>query len=89
MYRYSLSMHLDPCAISTRNRVPLHLRCGGVSAGGPNYICTLRQSAVCLYFFLARLAKKYIARPPEFVRKNPRKIELRMRLQCDVIVAFP
>ena len=34
------------------NRVPLHLRCGGVSAGGPNYICSLRQSAVCLYFFL-------------------------------------
>ena len=64
------------------NRVPLHLRCGGVSAGGPIYICSLRQSAVCLYFFLARLAKKYIARPPELVRKNPRKIELRTRWHC-------
>ena len=64
------------------NRVPLHLRRGGVSTGGLIYICTLRQSAVCLYFFLARLAKKYIARPPELVRKNPRKIELRTRWHC-------
>ena len=68
-----------PCASPCAPRVPLHLRCGGVSAGGPSYICTLKQSAVCLYFFLARLAKKYIARPPKFVRKNPRKIELRTR----------
>ena len=56
--------------------MPLHLRRGGVSAGGPNYICSLRQSAVCLHFFLA------IARPPELVRKNPRKIELRTRWHC-------
>ena len=64
------------------HRVPLHLRCDGVSAGGPSYTSTLRQSAVCLYFFLARLAKKYIARPPKFVRKNPRKIELRTSWHC-------
>ena len=82
MCRYGLSMHSEPCAISTRNCVPLRLRCGGVSAGGPNRQCPLRQSAVCLYLILARLAKKYIARPPEFVRKNPRKIKLRKRWHC-------
>ena len=69
-----LESNLEPCAITSALR-------WCISGGSHLYLFpeTVRRMPL---FFLAPLAKKYIARLPELVRKNPRKIELRTRWHC-------
>ena len=81
MCHYSLSMHSEPCASTSA-------LWWCISGGSQTIVLPERIRRMPL-FFLARPAQKYIACPPELVRKSLRKIDLRMRWQCDVIVAFP